>query len=215
MNPDIDHLVSMLKQADDDTGGKYIDQITDLYRGGADLRTLIPLLEHPDSGYVSLGASIVSEVADGNRGREIFQHLAALLTHPSPSVRFAVIASVTMLVKPSELSVIRALFMLAADPNPGVRRHALYYLCLIPDDIVAALRDSELWTSARLMLYNVTKNEIRSAITSGELLHKRLAVAGALRKFGNDSDFIKELLPSLDDEILECLPTLPKELRSA
>ena len=149
---DIHEVIARICDAKEETLRQSMNPVADLYREGADLRTLIPLLIHSDSRVVECGAWIASEVVDGHRGREIFDELSQLLDHSNPAVRFWSIESIALSVKPEEHSVIHRLFLLAADPSPGVRRHALHYLCWIPDPIVESLRDTSAWPSARLLL---------------------------------------------------------------
>lgn len=205
---EIHELIARLSTADEDTADECIRELERECRRGAGLRVLVPLLTHSDSRYVSVAARIASEVADGHRGREVFEELSALLEHADPAVRFGAIEGVALSVQPGEQSVIQRLLLLAADPDPGVRRHALTYVCWIPNEIVESVRDTALWPSARLLLSDATKEEIRSAIESERLLDQRMAVAGAVRNYGGDEDFIDELLPLLDDEVAAKLPAL-------
>lgn len=194
-------VIFRVVEADEDTIGKFANQAADSYRQGADLRTLVPLLEHSDSRLVSVAAWIVSEVVDGVRGREVFDAIAPLLHHSDPAVRFSVIESVAMLVRPEEHSIIHELFMLAVDPNPGVRQQALCWLCRIPDVLIEHLQHADIWLSARLLLGSVSKAQIRAAIKSVNLFDQRMAIAGAVRNFGNDNAFLDEIRPFFDQEV--------------
>ena len=204
----VDEMISRLKAVDERSVGKFVNQVADSYRQGASLRSLIPLLEHTDTRLVAVATWIASEVVDGIRGREIFESLANLLQHSDPAIRFGVVESIALLAKPEDHSVVHKFLLLAADPNPGVRQQALYWLCRIPDSLVEPFRPTDIWPSARLLLGNVSKDEIRRAIRSESLFDQRMAIAGALRKFANDNEFLREILPFCDDEVLTTLPRL-------
>jgi hypothetical protein len=204
-------IIAKVCEADDETLAKMsMNAIANMYRDGADLRTLIPLLRHSRSQTVECGAWIASEVVDRHKGREILHELSELLDHPTPAVRFWVIESVALLVKPDDRSIIPRLFILASDPNPGVRRQALYWLCWIPDSIVESLRDTPLWSSSRLLLPNTTKEEIRGAIRSVKMFDQRMGIASVCRNFGTDQGFLQEIIPYLDNEVKETLSRLPR-----
>jgi hypothetical protein len=203
-----DELVSRLRSADEDTVGKIVNQVADSYRRGADLRSLIPLLEHSDPRIVSIATWIVSEVVDEIRGRELFDALVPLIHHSDPAIRFGVIESIVLLVAHDEHSIMQKFFLLAADPNPGVRQQALYWLCRIPDTLVDSLQNTAIWPSARLLTTDASKDQIRAAIKSKNLFDQRMAIAGALRHFGNDDDFVEEIFPFFDREVVSCLPRL-------
>jgi len=210
----VDEMISRLEALDEHSVGKFVNQVADSYRQGANLLSLIPLLEHSDPRLVSVAAWIASEVVDGIRGREIFQSLATLLQHSDPAVRFGVVESIALLAKPEDHSVVHRFLFLTADPNPGVRQQALYWLCQIPDSIVEPFRPTGIWPSVRLLLGNVSKDEIRTAIKSESLFDQRMAIAGAVRKFGNDKEFLQEILPFCDDEVLTTLPCFPLGTRA-
>ena len=208
MKLNADELIRRLTDSDQDSVGKIVNQVADAYRRGANLRDLIPLLEHSDPRIVSVAAWIASEVIDGIRGHELLDAIVPLLHHPDPTIRFGVIENIALLVRPDQDSIIQSLFMLAADPNPGVRQQALYWLCRIPNSLVAPLRDTAMWPSACLLVEDVSKNQIREALRSESLFDQRMAVAGALRNFGNDEDFVREILPLFDQEVAASLPRL-------
>ena len=189
----IKEFVRTMQTADEAAVGKIVNTFADLFRGGADLRTLVPLLKHADSQVVSAAAWIASEAISGQRGREIFEDLCLLLNHPDPAVRVGVIESVAILARPTDKSAIRSLFSLAADPNRGVRGQAMLYLCCIPDSIVGALRGTVLWSTARLLLANSSKEAIKTTLQSPKLFDQRMAVAGALRNYGDDRGFVHSL----------------------
>ena len=204
----VDEMISRLEAVDEHSVGKFVNQVADSYRQGANLLSLIPLLEHSDPRLVAVAAWIASEVLDGIRGREIFESLATLLQHSDPAVRFGVVESIALLAKPEDQSVVHKFLLLAADPNPGVRQQAFYWLCQIPDSLVEPFRSTSIWPKARLLLSNVSKDEIRTAIQSESLFDRRIAIAGALREFGNDKEFLREILPYCDDEVLTTLRVL-------
>lgn len=99
-----------------------LNNLSDYYREGEDLRTLIPMLCHQNPEIVSAGAWIASEVVDVDRGREIFVELSQLLSHPDPTVRFWPIECITLLVKASDTVVLQQLVSLIADKNIGNSR---------------------------------------------------------------------------------------------
>jgi HEAT repeat protein len=201
-------LILCINESDEVTVGRAINQLAESYRRGESLRSLIPLLEHTDSRVVSSAVWIVSEVADETRGRELFSQLAALLDHRDPAVRFGVIESIALLVKPEEDTVIRRLCSLAADTNSGVRQQALYWLCRIPESLVEALRGSSMWQSARLLLNDATTDDIQAAVKSKDLFDQRMGVAGAVRKLGKENSVLQEILPDLDSEVMASLSRL-------
>jgi hypothetical protein len=207
----IDNVIAKLCESDEETLKQSMNTVADLYREGADLRTLIPLLRHSDSRVVQCGVWIASEVVDKEHGRELFSELSELLEHPDSAVRFWTIASVAFLVNPQDYSVVHRLFLRVLDVNPGVRQQALWYLCLLPDEVVASLTSTNTCRSARLLLRGATKDELRLAVKSKEMFEQMMAVAGAMRNFGKDEDFVKELLPHLPNEALKIVSTLPKD----
>jgi hypothetical protein len=208
---DIDDAVARICAADVETlKGMSMNRVADWYRAGGDLRTLIPLLTHSNSQVVECGAWIASEVVDRHRGREVFYELTALLNHPSAAVRFWAIESIALSISPNDHSAVERLFSLAVDSDAAVRAQALYWLCWIPDDVVTSLRGTGIWSSARLLLSGVGKDEVRAAIASAKFLDKRMAAAALARNFANDECFIAELSPLFDDEVNTAFPRLPR-----
>lgn len=207
---DIHNLIEVISRSDDDGASDFVNRLADSYRDGGDLRDLIPLLESADSRLAWVGAWIVSEVASSVRGREVFEHLSKLLTHSDPSVRFAVIAGITFLVQSNESHVTKQLFLLAADENAGVRRHALFYICLIPDSVVKPLSDASILPVAKLLLSNAAKSDLISGIGSNDLLAQRMAVAGVLRNYGDTDQSLIDLIETLNDELSQILYSLPR-----
>jgi hypothetical protein len=114
------------------------------------------------------------------------------------------------MVQPEERTVIQRLFLLAADPNLGVRKQALFYLCFVPDSIVESLKDTKELHSSQLLLSGVQKDDIRPAFRSKSLFDQRMAVAATVRNFGDDEAFIQETVPLLDDETIDVLSTIRK-----
>jgi hypothetical protein len=147
---------------------------------------------------------------NAGNGREIFEHLWPLLNHASPQVRFWAISGVACLVNREDTRIVDQLFMRVVDPNPGVRRQALRYLCLVPDSIVESLRGTTSWPSVQLLLTSARKDEVQSRLRSPALFDQRMAVAAAMRNFGGDEGFIDEVCHSIDDEVAEIVPTLPR-----
>jgi hypothetical protein len=203
-------VLTRLCQGDEAAFSFSMNSVADFFRRGGDLTALVPVLTHSDPRVVECGVWIASEVVDTGYGREIFEQIWPLLSHPSPQVRFWAIASVAYLVTPEEGAVVDQLFMRVVDPNPGVRRQALRYVCLVPDSTVESLRDTTSWPSVQVLLTTARKDEIRSALRSPVLFEQRMAIAAAVRNFAGDEGFIDELRQSIDDEVAEIFPALPR-----
>lgn len=208
---DVADVIRTLVESDERSVGKYVNKVADEFRRGADLRDLLPLITHSDARFVSVGAWIASEVVVGTRGREIFEELTDLLLHKDPVVRFEAIKSVSQLVQPDDQIAIGSLIRLSIDDDAGVRRQALTHICLIPNSVVQGIRNTTDWASVQLLVRGVSKDRIRSAIRSDRLFDQRMAVAGAMRNYGNDTAFLDELSPYFDNEVTEKLETLPRE----
>lgn len=206
----VQELIDLISQSNDARASEFVNQLADLYREGGDLVDLIPLLESPDSRLAWVGAWIVSEVANGVRGREVFEHLSKLLNHWDPTVRFAVIASVTFLVRTDDSHITKQLLSLISDENAGVRQHALFYICLIPDSVVKPLSDTGVLPAAKLLLSGATKSDIEPCIGSSDLLTQRMAVAGVLRNYGDTDQYLIELIEALSGELSQILSRLPR-----
>jgi len=202
-------FIEMLFASDEDSVGKLVNNFANRYRKGAPVTELLPLLTHPDSRVVGVGAWIASEVVNERRGRDIFLPLSRLLEHDDPAVRFEALAGVPQLVQANESAVILSILRLLADEDPGVRRQALSQVCLMPDSLFSNRQLLEALPDVVLLLDGVTKNQIRTGM-HGQLLVQRLAVAGALRNYGIDLEFMSEVEEQSDTEVRETLPTLPR-----
>ncbi len=207
---DVEAFIAKLCEAEEETLRHSVNPLADLYRCGADLRTLLPLLVHSDARVVECGAWIASEVVHQSRGREIFSELSHLIDHQDPAVRYWVVESVALLLRPEDRKVTRQWILLVVDANLAVRRQALFYLCLMPDSIIESLQDTDEWRSAHLLLSGTGRDAILSTIKSESLFDRRMAVAAAMRNYGSDREFVQNLLPLLDSEVTDKLPTLPK-----
>lgn len=205
-----DEFVRRLLESDEDDSGKLVNKMANRYRRGARLDELLPLLTHIDSRFVSVAAWIVGEVADESRGREIFPQLSRLLEHDDPAVRFEALTSVTQLVRPDEHPVVISILQRLADENAGVRRHALCYVCMMPDSKLSNPSVLAVIPEAVLLLDGVTKEQIGLGIESNELLTRRIAIAGALRNYGDDVAFMAKIEGLCDVEVRAELPNLPR-----
>lgn len=210
---DTDDVVRMLLESDENSVGKLINRISTRYRRGAPLEELLPLLTHADSRVVAVAAWIVGEVADENRGREIFPQLSQLLEHSDPAVRFETLKSVARLVRSNEHLVVVAILRRLADENAGVRRQALLQVCLIPDSALSDPRILATLPEVTLLLDGVTEEQICSAIKADNVLVQRIAIAGALRNYGDDIAFMAKVEELCDTEVEGALPTLPRRRR--
>jgi hypothetical protein len=202
-------FVQMLFVSDEDSVGKLVNDFAARYRKGAPTTELLPLLTHPDSRVVCVGAWVASEVVNERRGRDIFLPLSRLLEHDDPAVRFEALASVPRLVQANEPTVVLSILRLLADEDPGVRRQALSQVCLMPDSLFSDRRLLEALPDVVLLLDGVTKSQIRAGMHR-RLLVQRLAVAGALRNYGIDPEFMSEIEEQSDTEVRETLPTLAR-----
>ena len=177
--------------------------------GGEPLRNLIPLLTHQDERFVALGVWVASEVADGERGREFFEEVVALLSHENASIRFEALACASLLVKPNESHVMSRLVELLIDPNKAVRSRMLRYACLIPDAVIESLYKTEHASRARTLLEGVEQAALLDLAASDEWLDQRIAVAGAMRNFGENAEFLEKISRHFDKEVSEFYTTLP------
>lgn len=193
--------INSICEADEETlRDMSLNSIADFYRSGGDLRTLTPLLTSSRVSVVRCGAWIASEVADRDRGHEIFEKLAILLYHADEDVRFLAIEGVALLVTPEQKPVIGRLIEMMADRSRMVRLKALQWICWISNSTIEALMDTDFREIAYLLVNCVDKREILSAVRSGDCLVKRTGIAAAIRNFGMDRDYIEDLACQLDDE---------------
>jgi HEAT repeat protein len=188
------------------------NRLADYYRNGESLRTLIPMLTHNDPEIASAGAWIASEVVDINNGREIFDELSQLLYHPDPAVRFWPISSVVYLADAGDTTELEQLFSLVADENIGVRNQALRYVCVIPESTLYGLKDKPIM---RLLLRDVSKADILSECKSDDTFVRRLAIAGAIRNFSRDDNFLKEFMGVLSDDEKDEVAEIQRMTRNA
>jgi hypothetical protein len=186
------------------------NRVADYYRSGADLKTLLPLLESDRARVVQCGAWLASEVVDFNLGRELFDALSRLLFHSDDEVRFLAIESVSLLVRQTDTTVLVRLVELLADQSGPVRGAALRWCSLIPDEALKGLKVSPLQTASSLLLKGVSHAELLAGVQSTNMTMRRLAIAGALRNCGEDTEFIELLYPFLDEEEKRLIPTLPR-----
>jgi hypothetical protein len=201
---DLDEVITKLCNEDEATLRQSMNPVADFYRNGADLQTLIPILTHSNPRVVECGVWIASEVVDWNYGREIFNALVPLLDHPTSAVRFWAIASITCLLTPEDHAAIQSLFLKIVDPSLRVRLQALHYVCLIPNAVIQSLQNTNLWASAHLLLTDSTKDEVRLAIKSDSLFNQRMAFLATMRNFGEDDQFVQEILKCCGDEVSQC-----------
>lgn len=208
---EVHEAIAAVTDADDTTLSKMsMNRVADIFRDGADVRALLPLITHRRPQVVECGAWIASEIVSATRGREIFAELGALLTHPNPAVRFWTIGSVAVLLTPTDLAAAQQWFSLLADSNSGVRRQALYWACWIPDAVVGATQGSPIWFATHLLMASTKTEEVRAATRSAALLEQRAAVAGVLRNFVNDAEFFAEMCAAFDKEVVGILKRLPR-----
>ncbi len=173
------------------------NRIANFYRRGENLRTLVPLLTHKDPQIASAGAWIASEVVGIGRGREIFDELFQMLYNPDPAVRFWPISAVACLATASDTAELQKLITLIADENIGVRNQALRYLGVIPISSLSGLKDPPI---VRLLLPNANKDDLLVYFKSDNAIARRLAIAGAMRNFSDDHNFLSEMLAILNND---------------
>jgi hypothetical protein len=193
--------------------GEYINDLSNGFRRGGDLKQLRPLLTHPDVRIILVAAWIISEVADATCGRELFQELCSLVSHSDPDVRFEAIISVAILMKPDETNAIRSILHCLIDEAASVRRISLKYVCLLPDAVVEGMRVTDDWASVQLLSSSASRDQLRLAIASSNIYEQRLAVAGAMRNYGNDEGLIAEIVGMVDGEVKAIFESLPRQQR--
>lgn len=204
-----DQILDMIKGSDDETIASFINDFCDTFRDGRSLDELVPLLEHSDSDVVWVGAWTVSEVAIGDQGREVFESLVGLLNHPDSSVRFAAIGGVANIVQPQDGHAVKQLLALLADADAGVRQHALFHSCLLPDSTVRPAASEDDQEPLRLLLRGAERWKIEDSVSSADLLSRRLAIAGALRNYGHDQQLLDTISQS-DPDIAGMLQSMPR-----
>ncbi len=204
-----DAFIDRLSRLDVDACGELTNTFSDEFRTGRDIRDLIPVLRHEDPEVVIAGAWIASEVVDQRRGREIYGDLIALLGHSDPGVRFEAVAAVAQLLEPGEDEIVRSLVNCVVDDDMRVTLRAFRYLYLLPDSVFRGSRDANI----RLLTESAQRDGIREAINSDSVSVRRLAMAAAMRNYGDDGAFIQELIHSFDDSIAEWLGTMPRAKR--
>jgi len=155
------------------------------------------LLTHDDPQIASAGAWIASEVVGVGRGREIFDELSQMLHNPDPAVRFWPISAVAYLANASDAPELQKLISLIADENIGVRNQALRYLGVIPISSLSGLKDPPM---VRLLLPGANKDDLVVYFKSNDTIARRLAIAGAIRNFSDDHEFISEMLGILNND---------------
>lgn len=210
---EIDTFMRKLSQSDEDSVGKLINEFANKYRQGAPTAELLPLLTHSDSRFVAVGAWIAAEVAGGERGRDIFPRLSQLLEHDDWAVRFEAVASVPWLARADEPDVILSILRRLVDDDNRVRRRALSQVCLMPDSLFSGRSLQDELPDMVLLLQGVTTDQIRAALQRDQLMTQRLAIAGALRNYGDDSSFMAEIEQQFDMEVREQLMALPRGRR--
>lgn len=176
------------------------NEIADFFRQGETLLTLAPMLTHSNPEILSAGSWIASEVVDSCHGREIYDELSQLLHHPDPAVRFWPISCVAQLSTFSDTASMHKLVLLIADENVGVRKQALRYLCNIPDSTLAGIENTPIRSIMRLLSSSASKVDILTEAQSKDDLQRRSAIAGTIRNFRTDSEFVDELSRLLDGE---------------
>lgn len=171
--------------------------IADNFRKGASLQALIPMLRHKDPQIASAGAWIASEVIDRNYGWEIFAEISNLLYHSEPAVRFWAISSFAFLAKAENRTDLAQFISLIDDDNIGVRKQALRYLCIISEGALDGIRDIPF---VKLVLHDANKDDILNNVRSENNLTRRIAIAGTVRNFGVDAEFINRVKHFLSDD---------------
>lgn len=207
----ISTAITRFLNSNDHDRGIAANELSDYYREGESLLSLIPLLTSDDANVAENAAWIASEIVDGRRGHEILEYLTPLLKSPNPRIRFWAIESVALLADYAETTAIVDLLHLLIDANQGVREQALVWICWISDEAVArAVSNNLAIQHARLLLRDSSKYDIVSSIQSESLFAQRIAIASAMRNYGDDELYIEKIQHFLDDEVKGCFGRLPK-----
>ncbi len=215
-----EELIELLACAADVVGPR-LNEITDEFRSGADLRLLAPLLESDDVELVSLAAYMADEGIPGPRrrareeshDRELFGRLVELLGHADPAVRWNATGAVAQLVMPQDRDAMSALVKLVVDPARSVRWRAMVELVWIPaTTMIPLLGDSEL-PGLDLVVGSSSPQACLDGACSTNPMERQLALVAIVRNYGADAALLDAAADALDGEAREAFASLRRRYR--
>jgi hypothetical protein len=199
---DADVLISTFEKGNKEQTALQARQLADRFRGNTDsLESIGSLLTHSDPNAIGIGLWIVTEVAEGDRGRELLAYLHPLLKHPHARVRFTATQAITPLLKSSDEDLVVDLIAMVMDEDPSVRMQAFIEIARLPDSVLSSpkTRSDRLLD---LLRSDVDEKVLRSALASEDLRTRRLAAIGCVRK--RNDDFVARMSRHItDSEICE------------